>query len=52
MDLSPGFRAREVTLRFPRRPKSVTLKGRPWSDITGQEVRLPKADRARIRAEY
>ncbi len=36
-----GFRARQVVLRLPRTPRSVSIDGKDWRNFSGEEVTLP-----------
>ncbi|MBI3693277.1 MAG: hypothetical protein HY238_00340 [Acidobacteria bacterium] len=53
---SSDFNARQVILRLAHpsgRPvRQVTVNGKPWSDFSGDEIRLPSAERIEITAAF
>jgi hypothetical protein len=48
----PGFRARQVILRLPQAPRSVSINGRDWHNFTGAEITLPEGESVDVTARF
>jgi hypothetical protein len=49
---SPGFRARQLILRLPQTPRSVSINGRDWHNFTGAEITLPEGESVEVTARF
>jgi hypothetical protein len=49
---SPGFSARHVILRLPHPARHVSIDGKPWTGVNGEEIALPSGQLIEVSASF